>query len=350
MNSRIGIIGKFGTNGDWYDGQTIKTKNLSMLLEGTNEFHFLKVDTCYFKKNKIKLLFDSLRSLFTCNHIFLMVSVNGMNFYLPFLYYINKIFRRKIYHYIIGSELLQMVKENPQLIKYLNALSANWFEFDSGTEFLKSQGVNNVSTLPNFKMITPVESALRYDDLEGFKFCTFSRVMEEKGITDAIEAISKINKEHGQTVATLDIYGQIEPNYESKLNTLLEKNSSCVSYKGIVNSRLSVEVLKDYYALLFPTKWAGEGLPGTIIDAFAAGIPVIASDWNANKEIIRHKKEGIIYPFDEAATLKDAIEWSVDHTEKMGEMRKNSRAAVERYTPSSVLQVILSKMKESEEN
>ena len=105
-----------------------------------------------------------------------------------FLYYLNKITHRRIYHYIIGSELLEMVAKNPKFVKYLNALDANWFEYDSGTRYLESQGVTNVTTLPNFKVIQPVENAMPYNAENGvFRYCTFSRVMEEKGITDANE-------------------------------------------------------------------------------------------------------------------------------------------------------------------
>ena len=346
---KVAIIGHLGGKEKKYDGQTVKTKNLAMLLKSTEKCSLTLADTCYFRKNNVKLMWDTLRCMLTCKHIFLLVSVNGMNFYLPFLYYLNKLTRRRIYHYVIGSELLEMVKENPKLVKYLNSLDANWFEYESGTRYLRSQGVRNVSTLPNFKLLTPVAEATEYPaDAGVFRFCTFSRVMEEKGITVAIQAIRTINEERGRVVATLDIYGQIEPRYADQLQELLSDNQDCVAYRGIVDSQASVDILKDYYALLFPTTWGGEGFPGTIIDAFAAGIPIIASDWNANKEIIQHNKQGIIYPNDEDTTLKDAIARSIQQPDMMAKMRIESRNEFERYTPEAILRVILSKMREND--
>lgn len=38
--------------------------------------------------------------------------------------------------------------------------------------------------------------------------------------------------------------------------------------------------------MLFPTYYSGEGFAGTLIDAFSAGVPVIASDWKYNAEIV----------------------------------------------------------------
>lgn len=341
---KVGVIGHLGGPEYFVDGQTVKTKNLVMLLENAG-FPVVKADTYFNKVNKLKLLMDTMVCLLRCKHIFLLVSEGGMGFYLPFLYYINKITKRRIYHYIIGSELLEMVEKNAKLVKYLNALDANWFEYESGTQYLKSKGVTNVSTLPNFKLITPVPEASCYGAEDGiYRFCTFSRVMEEKGITDAIQAIRALNDEQGRKVAALDIYGPVEPKYKEELERLLRENQSCVSYKGIADSTQSVQILKDYYALLFPTRWAGEGVPGTVIDAFAAGIPVIASDWNANREIIRHDQQGLLYPNDAMPALKDAVRWSIQHPEEMNRMRRKSREEFTRYMPDSILKVILAEM------
>lgn len=345
---KIAIIGHFDEKGKYCDGQTVKTMNLTNLLTDCSDISIMRVDTHYVRSNKFKLLFHTLKAVIACKHIFLLVSVNGMKFYLPFFHYLSKVKHCNVYHYIIGSELLEMVKVNPKLVKYLNSLTINWFEYDSGTEYLQSQGVVNVSTLPNFKILSPVEEPIVCNQNSGvFRFCTFSRVMEEKGITEAIEAVSAINHEKGRICATLDIYGQIEPCYQTKLNELLSTNPTCVAYKGVVDSQKSVDILKNYYALLFPTKWVGEGFPGTIVDAFAAGIPVIASDWNANKEIVHNDEQGIIYPNDKVQTLKEAIEYSLKETKTMAEMRKKSREEFERYAPDGVLRVILKTMNEN---
>lgn len=348
MGKKIGIIGHFGADTNSCDGQTVKTKNLFELLERSEENKIMKVDTYFFKTNKIRLFIDTLKCLLMCEHIFLMVSERGMQFYLPFLFYANKITKKTIYHYIIGSELLALVDKNPKLIKYLNALAANWFEYESGTQYLQQKGVNNVSTLVNFKMITPVSEASRYKEEDKiFRFCTFSRVMEEKGTTDAINVISEINDQAGKTIAALDIYGPIDKGYEEKFYHLLKKHTDGITYKGIVNSNRSVEVLNQYYALLFPTKWHGEGLAGTIIDSFAAGIPIIATDWNANGELIQHKKQGLLYPNTEFDNLKEAVCWSMDHLEEMNRMRFVSRAEFTKYLPETVMEIIFNEMERS---
>ena len=342
---KVAIIGHFGGKENFYDGQTIKTKNLQALLASQSDISIRKVDTYYSRSNKIKLLVDTIKALLFSKYIFLLVSVNGMKVYLPLLYHFNRFIRRHIYHYVIGSELLEMVEQDKQLVKYLNSFDANWFEYESGTQRLRQYGVKNVITVPNFKEITPVSEVIEHpSEMHLYQFCTFSRVMREKGITDAIEAIVRINEEQKKVTVILDIFGPIDPSYQKEFEKLLNLHSDCVEYKGIVDSQKSVEVLKDYYALLFPTQWAGEGLPGTIIDAFAAGLPVIATDWNANKEIIENMKHGIIYPLAGIETLHDAVVWSIRNMSAVNRMRIECRSQFVRYMPETVLEIIQNAM------
>lgn len=343
MKKKIGIIGHFGGNQRFLDGQTVKTKNLKMLVEDYGGFETYCVDTYLVKKHKIRLLLKSVLCLFKCKNIVILLSENGMNFYLPFLYRINKIFRRRIFHDIIGSELIAMTQENPKLVKYLNALEVNWFEYQSGVQTLTDLGVNNMCVLPNCKKLDAVapEEIASYASADGsYTFCTFSRVMAEKGITDAINAVARINRERGETVARLDIYGPIEDSYREELEGLLAEHSECITYRGIIDSQSSVQTLKHYYALLFPTRWHGEGFPGTILDCYASALPVIASDWNANKEIIASMQTGIIYPGETAPDLTSAIEWAIDNKAAMDDMKTLCRQEYEKYTPEHIASVI----------
>lgn len=344
MNRSVGIIGHFGGKESFCDGQTVKTKNLEMLFANLEDTEVRRADTYYFEKNPFKLLLDTLKLLLHCQHIFLMVSVKGMKFYLPFLYYVNAITRRNIYHYVIGSELLELTAQNPGLVKYLNALTINWFEYDSGSRYLQEMGVQNVETLPNCKVLSPVHEPVYCDWAGGYRFSTFSRVMEEKGITEAIEAVARINDEAGRIVVKLDVYGPVERGYAQKFDILLKAHKNCVRYCGIADSAGSVDILKQYYALLFPTHWAGEGVPGTVIDAFAAGIPVIASDWNANRELISHHRQGLLYPERDMPTLYDAVSWAINHSDEMDRMRVESRKEYTKYMPETILATILQKM------
>ena len=71
---------------------------------------------------------------------------------------------------------------------------------------------------------------------------------------------------------------------------------------------ISVDVLKSYFFLLFPTKCPGEGIPGTIIDAYAAGLPVVSSLYPNFAEIIDEGVTGLGYEFDNVDAFDDGFQ------------------------------------------
>ena len=173
---------------------------------------------------------------------------------------------------------------------------------------LVKQGLKNAKHLPNFKRLKVLdESELIYQYNEPYKLCTFSRVMKEKGIEDAINAVTSINNEKKRVVFTLDIYGQIDDNYKERFDELKSAFPDYIKYKGVVDFDKSVDVLKEYMALLFPTYYEGEGFAGTILDAYASGVPIIATDWKYNAEIIHNLKDGLIYDYRTPEKLRSIL-------------------------------------------
>lgn len=294
-NKRIAIIGHFGGNQEFLDGQTVKTKVLYEELIKKNIYEITCVDTYYKKKNPIRLLIDSVQSLIKNKDIVVLLSGNGMRIYFPLLFLFSKCFNRRIYHDVIGGNLDNYVKKYPKFKKYLNAFRVNWVETDLLKKRLLEQGIMNCEVLPNFKRLRLNYDINDFTYSKTFQFCTFSRVMEEKGIEDAINSIRFINEQQEKYKCSLDIFGVIDEKYKMRFDTLMIESPTYISYKGVVPYSESVEAIKNYYALLFPTHWLGEGFPGTIVDAFSAGLPVICSDWNSNSEIVKTNYNGIIY-------------------------------------------------------
>lgn len=59
------------------------------------------------------------------------------------------------------------------------------------------------------------------------------------------------------------------------------------------------KILEKYDAMLFPTHYPTEGIPGSVIDAYISGIPVVASEWTYARELIEDGKTGKIIPFED---------------------------------------------------
>ena len=296
MSKKIAIIGHFGGNENLTDGQTVKTKILYDELTMKTEWEIQKIDTYYKNKNPMKLAIQTFKAVTEKKDIIVLLSSNGMRFYFPLLYWANMLLGTRVYHDVIGGNLDSYIKHNPKYVKYLNSFKVNWVETELLKERVEVCGITNCEIIPNFKRLSVLpESAVGIEENGAFHFCTFSRVTKEKGIEDAIAAVEKINLDAGETVCTLDIYGLIDTKYKKRFFEIMGKTTPCVKYKGIVPFDKSVDAIKDYTALLFPTTWDGEGFPGTIVDAYSAGLPVIATDWNSNSEVIKDGKTGLIY-------------------------------------------------------
>lgn len=339
---KIGIIGHFGGKKEFFDGQTVKTKILNDELLRTGNFEIYKVDTYYVKRNPFKVFFQTVKSMFTCDSVIVLIAQNGMRVFPMILHILKKFTKTKTYHDVLGGDLPQIVEEHPGIVKYLNSFEMNWVEFRSMCDRLKAQGVENVSVLPNIKRLEAI-SECNEDDFgeKPMRFCTFSRVCKEKGITDAVEAIHKINNEFGEIVATLDIYGQVFEDYKEEFENLKKDFGDAIKYGGIIAFESSVETLKNYDALLFPTFYVGEGFPGTIIDCYHSALPVIATDWNANKEIIKDGITGIVYPNDKFSDLYSAVKWAVENGDEVINMKKNALEESKKYDADTLMKVII---------
>ena len=203
---------------------------------------------------------------------------------------------------------------------------------------LEKKGFKNVFVIPNCKELAILKNEeLVYDETEPYRLCTFSRVMKEKGIEDAVNAVKKINKLENREVFILDIYGQVDKNQREWFERLQSTFPDFIRYGGLIPYDKSTDVLKEYFALLFPTYYDGEGFAGTLIDAMAAGVPVIASDWKYNKDIVEDWKTGIIMQ----NSLDNELLNILKQKEQWMRMKKMCVLEARKYLPTVALQPLI---------
>ncbi|MBM7690779.1 glycosyltransferase involved in cell wall biosynthesis [Peribacillus deserti] len=347
--SKIAIIGHFGGTNDFSDGQTVKTKELynHIVCEYISEVFVL--DTYQITKNIFKLvglINDILRNN---EKVVLVVSSRGYKVLLPILILLNQIYKRDIYDFVIGGYRQNHLKKNIILRWFSRQCKMIYLESHSLVNDYKSLKISNCMYLPNFKKLNVVSDRDLNRKIEKpFKLCTFSRIRKEKGIEDAIEVVKLVNTKLGEVVFELDIFGVADKGYKERFKDLQTKFPSYIRYGGLIDYSNSTDVLKDYFLLLFPTYHNGEGFPGTLIDAFASGLPVIASDWNCNAEIIEDGKTGRIVPVKDISTLSELLLYYVDHPSEVLSLRKNCVDEAYKYTPEYALKPFIDDLKGQE--
>jgi glycosyltransferase involved in cell wall biosynthesis len=123
--------------------------------------------------------------------------------------------KTKLQYVVVGGWLPSFLEKKKSLARCLKKFDGIFVETQAMKAAMEKLGFTNVSVLPNFKRIRVLtEEELVYAEGEPYKLCTFSRVLKEKGIEDAIEAVKGANEKMGRTAYALDIYGRVDPGYE----------------------------------------------------------------------------------------------------------------------------------------
>lgn len=293
---KICVIAHFGFGENLLNGQTVKAKIVTAELERTfGEDEVEKIDTHGGVKVLVKLVLQTFGAMHGCKNIVILPANNGLRILIPLLSFYKHFFKRKIHYVVIGGWLAGFISGRKRLSAQLKRLDGVYVETNTMKSALEAQGFENVYVMPNCKKLTVLsENELVYPSGTPYKLCTFSRVMKEKGIETAVNVIKQVNDELGYIAYSLDIYGQVDGEQTEWFNLLQNGFPTYIRYGGLVPFDKSVDVLKDYFALLFPTYYEGEGFAGTLIDAYSAGVPVIASDWKYNSELV-NENVGCVY-------------------------------------------------------
>lgn len=340
------VIGHFGFGRNLLNGQTVKTKILAEELEKSFPDNIVKIDTHGGVKSLIKAPFHVFKALKRCKNVIILPAHNGLRVYAPLLVWMRKLFRgRKLHYAVIGGWLPQFLSSRKGLSKKLKKFDGIYVETQTMKSTLEQMGFSNIVIMPNCKELTVLSpSELSCWHQEPYRLCTFSRVMKEKGIEDAVNAVKAVNTALGRTVYTLDIYGQVDAGQTEWFEELQKNFPAYVTYGGLVPFDKSVEVLKDYFALLFPTRFYTEGIPGTVIDAYAAGLPVISAKWESFADLIEDGVTGLGYAFERVDELTALLADVQGFVEKVEGMRENCLNKASSYLPRTAIAVMCERM------
>lgn len=342
--SKALICGAFDFVNKSSDGQTVKTRALYYGLKeklGDTEVEY--VETIGWKKHPLSLILDFFKKAKNSKNIIMLPAQNGVYVFSRLLNTSKILFKNRIFYDVIGGWLPDITKSNRILLNALKNFDDIWVETNMLATSLKEQGFNNVSIIRNFKDLKPINICdIKTDKKDYLRLCTFSRVMKEKGIEDAINVIEELNN-FGLSIE-LDIYGIVDRNYFDEFSEIKNQLPSYIRYKGAVDSNESTSVLKNYDTLLFPTRFKTEGLPGTIIDAYAAGIPVISAKWDSFDDIVEDGKTGIGFVQYDINDLKEKIKWAYDNKDDLYKMRINCINKYSEFDKDKILSEITNRL------
>lgn len=99
--------------------------------------------------------------------------------------------------------------------------------------------------------------------------------------------------------------------------------------------------MRSAAALVMPSVWY-ENFPRTLVEAWACGLPVIASRLGAMAELIEDGVTGLLFEAGNAEALAQQLRWASQHPEELAAMGRRARAHHEaHYTAERNLQQLL---------
>lgn len=340
---KIGICGHFNGNSEAVGGQTIKTRIISEALEGIyGSDQVLKLDTEGWKKHKIKFFLKCISIAMHSENIIILPAQNGIKILIPLFVFLSKILGKKLHYIVVGAWLPSLLEENKYLIKPTKNISYIYAQTNTLINKLEKTGIeSNTYWMPNFKEIQPIQLDIEKKYEKPYRLCVVSRINYDKGIESAINVVNRLNREYKEDIAELDIYGPIEEDYKDRFNQLLSQCDSNIRYKGIIDYNNTVEVIKEYYLLLFPTKYYTEGFPGTVLDAYLSGVPVLASRWESWEDVIKEGITGFTFEFDNNDDFYKILKYLIQNKNLVLKMKKNCQIEAYKYSLESAIKVLI---------
>ncbi|RAR70242.1 glycosyltransferase [Flavobacterium aciduliphilum] len=332
MKKKYFVLGYFGYYSNKLDGQTIKTRSLYKLLNdniGSVDYF----DTEILKKSKfnfIKLIFK----LSVSRRLVYLPAQNNLKSFFPIVYFLSRVFRFKIHYFVVGGWLVNFLESNNFLISKLEKISMIYVETERMKRELKEKyNITNTVIIPNFR--DNVQLSIEPNVNAKLKLVFMSRIHANKGI-DMIIDFAKSTK----LDVTIDFYGQISSEIEDYfLASVSEIN--IINYCGSLQPSEINSTLNKYDLLLLPTKFYTEGLPGAIVDAYFAGIPVIVTKWLHADEFVIHRQTGFIIPFENGdQEFHNYVEEIDMNRQLLSQLKINSLKESLKYTSEATWSVI----------
>ena len=195
--------------------------------------------------------------------------------------------------------------------------------FISPSKFLKNKlrefGIRNrIVHIPNF--INSVDLRPNYSPGEYLLFS--GRLTAIKGITTLLKSMKSIKE------TRLNIAGDGELN--ESLQKLANKNNlSNIKFLGHLETSELYSQIKKASFVVVPSE-SYENYPMTIIEAFACGKPVLASNLGAIPDIVKDGFNGLLFEPKNVHQLTQKIRFLINNPQKIEDMGRNARNQVEK--------------------
>ena len=249
---------------------------------------------------------------------------------------------------ILPSIQYRCVK-NSYSISLLNAIATKYHKFRKYFDLIDKFVVTNqfmyrmmieagyaesklicLPTFTDINVFKPTENYIKTNYI-----CYIGRLEYIKGVHILIDAFSRLYKKGLAKNIILKIAGAGSDTYQKKIKNKVnaKKLNSKIHFVGQINAKKISELLSNALFSVVPSL-CFENQPNSIIESFACGTPVIASDIGSLSECIKVGETGFLFNLGDAEDLAQKMELCFNNKTLLKEMAfKSCEEALRKYSP-----------------
>jgi len=187
--------------------------------------------------------------------------------------------------------------------------------------------------LPNFLPDSALRRSFAAKRFSG-KCVFFGQVKREKGVFDIVDALE------GRQALSCDFYGPILERDRLPFMSRISASRN-LAYRGALDPALVSDTMTSYDVLLLPTFHVGEGYPAVILEAFAAGIAVVTTNWRSIPELVEDGVRGLLVQPGSPNAIRAALDRLAGSPDLYESLSRNGFEFVRSFSEKSVVEDIL---------
>lgn len=177
------------------------------------------------------------------------------------------------------------------------------------------------------------------DEGTPMRVLTVARLVEKKGVEDAVAAIALVKKSHPNVRYDVVGDGPLRPRIETLIDTLDLREA--VTLHGAQSRDYVRRMMEDAHVFLLPsvTSRTGdeEGLGVVLLEAQSTGLPVVATMHGPFPEVVIHGETGFLAPEHASEQLAHWLVFLIEHPQTASQMGRAAREHVERnFAPDQI--------------
>lgn len=337
INRNVYVIGYFGYDTNQLDGQTIKTRNIFALLQ--NKYDNINFyDTQSFRKKPFSI-FNVIIKLIKCERLIIIPAQNNLVTIFPLAFIMSRIFSFKIIHIAVGGWLDVFCFKHKIIRMMLKYVDAILLENKDTIFTLKNIfGFSNVEYLHNYRLTKFQPTFYKHNTDNLFRIVFMARIHHLKGLDVVFDIADYYSKKDSNNII-IDFYGPIFDDDRNYFEQQLLKYSF-VKYKGKLDPKEINATLNNYDLMILPTRYYTEGFPGSVLDAYISGIPVLVSNWKHASEYVVDQYNGFIRETSCVKDFIDVIELLRKDTNLTLQMKHNAYESSKKYDSNEAWNII----------